>query len=217
MASEPIRLFCGYDPREAIGWHAFAQSVIDSREQVAITTLQGEQRDGTNAFTYSRFLVPYLCGFDGWAIFADGSDMLLRGTLSELWEMRVPHMAVQVVQHDYKTRHPLKYVGTPMEAANSDYPRKNWSSLILWNCASFLNRILTPEFVAAAPGSYLHRFTWLTDDRIGPLPMEWNWLADEYGPNERAKLIHWTAGMPGFEHYSNAPHAQEWRLAAKWH
>ena len=211
---DTIRLYVGYDPREAVGWHTFAQSVIDSREQVSITTLQGEQRDGTNAFTYERFKIPFYCGFEGWAIWADGSDMLLRGKLSELWAMRNPHMAVQVVQHDYETKHPRKYVGTPMEAANGSYPRKNWSSVVIFNCGSFLNRHLTPELVNTAPGSYLHRFEWLAEDRIGALPLEWNWL-DEYGPNDQAKLYHWTTGIPHFEHYRNAPHADEWRKSSQ--
>lgn len=205
-----IQLFTGYDPRESIGWHVFAQSVIDRKELVSITALQGQQRDGTNAFTYERFLVPYYCGFSGWAIFADGSDMLLRSDLSELWAMRDPFKAVQVVRHDYKTKHPRKYVGTEMEAHNGDYPRKNWSSLILWNCGHFHNRCLTPDFVAEKAGSFLHRFDWLLDDRIGPLPKEWNWLADEYGGNEQAKLLHYTAGIPGFETYKAAPMAEEW-------
>lgn len=209
-----IQIFNGYDKREAVGWHAFAQSVIDTGEQVALIPLHGEQRDGSTTFTYDRFLVPYYCGFTGWAIYADGADMLLRAPISELLAMRDERMAVHVVQHDYRSKHERKYIGTDMESANADYPRKNWSSLILWNCASFLNRRLTPEFVASAPGSYLHRFSWLTDDRIGALPIEWNWL-DEYGPNDQAKLYHWTTGMPGFPHYADAPHADEWRAKAR--
>jgi hypothetical protein len=210
-----IQLFTGYDPREAIGWHVFAQSVIDRRELVSITALQGDQRDGTNAFTYERFLVPYYMGFQGWAIFADGCDMLLRSDLSELWARRDPYRAVQVVKHDYKTKHPRKYVGTEMEAHNGDYPRKNWSSLILWNCGHFHNRCLTPDYVKNNVGSFLHRFEWLEDDRIGELPTDWNWLADEYGANDAARINHWTAGIPGFETYKAAPMAEEWHAARR--
>lgn len=208
----PIPLFTGYDPREAIGWHVFAQSVINRKELVSLIPLQGQQRDGTNAFTYERFLVPYYCGFQGWAIFADGADMLLRADLSELWALKDKdtYNAVRVVKHDYQTRHPRKYVGTEMEAHNGDYPRKNWSSLILWNCGHFRNRCLTPDFVASKAGSFLHRFEWLDDDRIGELPKEWNWLADEYGGNQLSKINHWTAGIPGFEQYKFAPMADEW-------
>lgn len=201
-----IRLFTGYDRREVIGWQVFCDSLIaHASEPVSITPLQGEQKDGTNAFTYSRFLVPKLCEYQGWAIFADGCDMLMRSDIAELWDLRDDRYAVQVVKHDYKTRHPRKYIGTEMESDNEDYPRKNWSSLILWNCAR--NAHLDPE----GPASYLHRFQWLEDAEIGELPIEWNWLADEYGSNDDAKLIHWTAGIPGFPHYSSAPHSDEWR------
>lgn len=211
-----IRLFTGFDPREAVGWHAFCQSVIErSSEAVSITALHGEQRDGSNAFTYSRFLVPHLCHFNGMAIFADGADMLLRGDLAELWEMRDPWRAVQVVQHAYQTKHARKYVGTELEAANEDYPRKNWSSLVIWNCAHFANRRLTPEYVSEQSGEFLHRFEWIKDEWIGDLPMSWNWLADEYGESEEAKLLHWTAGIPGFYHYRDAPHAPEWQDAVR--
>lgn len=208
-----IRLFTGYDRREAIGWHVFCDSLMaHASEPVAIIPLQGQQKDGTNAFTYSRFLVPKLCEYHGWAIFADGCDMLLRVDIADLWAMRDDRYAVQVVKHDYRTRHPRKYVGTDMEAGNQDYPRKNWSSLILWNCAR--NTHLDPEGSA----SYLHRFQWLEDAEIGELPIEWNWLTDEYDANDDAKLVHWTAGIPGFPYYSSAPHSDEWRLtqAAKF-
>jgi hypothetical protein len=113
---------------------------------------------------------------------------------------------VQVVKHDYKTRMPVKYLGSP----NEDYPRKNWSSVILWNCSSFPNRKLTPEFVQRSTGSELHRFSWLDDQRIGELPPEWNWLPDEYGPNPDAKLLHYTLGAPCFHEFADTPMGNEW-------
>lgn len=214
-----IRIFTGWDARESRGWHVFAQSVARrSSEPVALTPLvMDAQRDGTNAFTYSRFLVPYLCGFKGFAIFADAVDMLAVGDIAELWAMRSGWHAAQVVKHDYKTKHARKYVGTEMECANEDYPRKNWSSLIIWNCSHYMNRELTPWYIDEQPGSTLHRFQWRTsagislpDDRVGELPIEWNWLADEYGANTAAKLLHWTAGIPAIEAYKSSPHAQMW-------
>ena len=211
-----IRLCMGWDDRESIGAHAFVESVREHcTEAVAITPLTGQQRDGSNAFTYVRFLVPAMCKYDGWAIYADGSDMLLRADLAELWWMRDERYAVQVVKHDYRTRHPRKYVGTEMESANADYPRKNWSSLILWNAGHVANRCLTAEFVDGQSGAFLHRFGWLEDSQIGELPVDWNWLADEYGENRQAKLCHWTTGQPGFYHYRNAPHADEWKAAVR--
>lgn len=207
-----IQLFTGYDPREAIGWHAFAQSVIArTSEPVNICALTDKiDRDGSNAFTYSRFLVPYICGYQGFAIFVDGSDMIAQADLTELWEMRNGWHAVQVVKHDYKTRNARKYVGTEMECDNRDYPRKNWSSVIIWNCSHYRNRMLTPQYVAKQSGEFLHGFQWLHDDRIGEIPVEWNWLCDEYGVNTSAKLLHWTAGIPMIPSCNDSPHASDW-------
>lgn len=207
-----LRVFCGWDARESAGWHVFAQSVIENASvPVALIPIGSkDHRDGTNAFTYSRFLVPYLCGFKGRAVFVDGADMLVRGDIAELFGLWDFRSAVMVVKHEYTTEHHRKYVGTSMECANENYPRKNWSSVILWDCENALNRTLTPEQVSTASGAYLHRFNWLPDDRIGGLPASWNWLADEYGENKEAKLLHWTAGIPGFKAYRNAPHADEW-------
>ena len=215
-----IRLFAGFDEREAVGFHAFVASVLaNTTVPVAITPLHANmlrglydcgQRDGTNAFIYLRFLVPYLCEFRGSALFVDGADMVCPGDLAELWALRNPHLAVQCVQHDYRTKHPRKYVGTAMEADNADYPRKNWSSVMLINCAHYAWRDLTPAKVAEMSGSELHRLAFIPERYVGALPAEWNWLADEYGPNPAAKLLHWTAGTPAWPAYANAPHADEW-------
>jgi lipopolysaccharide biosynthesis glycosyltransferase len=167
------------------------------------------QQDGTNAFIYSRYLVPYLQGYKGWAIFADG-DMILREDLKELWDLRDESKAVQVVKHNYKTSHPRKYTGSPIENDNVDYDRKNWSSVMLINCGHPSNRVLTKELVAEAGGAFLHRFQWLTENEIGELPMEWNHLVREYAPNRDAKLAHFTLGAPGFNAYSRDEHAWEW-------
>jgi hypothetical protein len=206
-----LRIFTGWDAREAVGWHAFAQSVIEkSSVPVALTPVSGPQRDGTNAFTYSRFLVPYHCNFQGMALFVDGADMMCRSDPAELLDVRDKESALFVVKHNYETKHARKYVGTPMEAPNEDYPRKNWSSVILWDCGHPLNRCLTPEYVENQTGAHLHRFAWLPDKRIGELQREWNWL-DEYGENPSAKMVHWTCGQPGFYAYRDAPHSHEWR------
>lgn len=171
------------------------------------------ERAGTNAFTYARYLVPYLCDWQGKAIFADGCDMLPRVDLCELVGLLPLGSPLAVVQHDYNTRHPRKYVGTELESQNVDYPRKNQSSLMVWDCAHYAHRKLTPEHVNKAEG--LHQFSWLDPESITALPKEWNWLCDEYGPSHKAKLLHWTAGIPAFAHYRQAPHAEEWRSALK--
>ena len=218
-----IPLYAGFDRREEVGFHTFTSSVIaHSSYPVAITPLNlptfkwwypVSQRDGSNHFIYTRFLIPFLQGFKGWAIFADGADMVVKADLSELWALRDPDMAVQVVQHDYQTRHPRKYLGTSMETANEDYPRKNWSSLMLINAGHAGWRSMTPERVSQMSGRELHTFSFLPQDRIGALPAEWNWLADEYGENPQAKLLHYTAGIPAWKAYEHTPHADDWRAA----
>jgi lipopolysaccharide biosynthesis glycosyltransferase len=209
-----IPVFIGYDPREAIAFHVCANSIIRHSSQpvqiipVALNLFKEyteTHTDGSNHFIYTRFLVPYLMRWAGHAIFIDG-DMIVRGDISELWDLRDPSKDVQVVKHDYKTKMKEKYLG----AKNEDYPRKNWSSVILWNCNSFPNRRLTPDFVQHATGSELHRFSWLDDARIGELPLEWNWLPDEYGANLDAKLLHYTLGTPCFHEFADTPQGNEW-------
>jgi lipopolysaccharide biosynthesis glycosyltransferase len=211
---KPIPVFVGYDPREAVAYHVCVNSIIRHASQpVCIIPLalnlfndyKETHTDGSNQFIYSRFLVPHLMDYTGWAIFIDG-DMIVRSDIVELWNLQNSYRDVMVVKHDYKTRMPVKYLG----ARNEDYPRKNWSSVILWNCNSFPNRQLTPEFIQQATGSFLHRFSWLDDARIGELPREWNWLPDEYGANPNAKLLHYTLGAPCFEEFADTPQAEEW-------
>lgn len=209
-----IPVFIGYDPREAIAFHVCANSIIrNSSRPVSIIPValnlfkdySETHTDGSNHFIYTRFLVPYLMSWTGSAIFIDG-DMIVRGDIAELWDLRNMGKDVMVVKHDYKTKMKTKYLGSK----NEDYPRKNWSSVILWNCSTFPNRKLTPEFVQSQPGSFLHRFSWLDDERIGELPIEWNWLPDEFGPNPDAKLLHYTLGTPSFHEFANTPQAEEW-------
>lgn len=223
--SHAIPLYAGYDGREAAGYHTFVQSVLDKASiPVAFHPLHPQmladfdgQRDGSNAFIYSRFLVPYLQNFQGWAIFADGSDMVAVEDIAKLWALRdefVFDKAVAVVKHEYISKHPRKYIGTEMEADNASYARKNWSSLILWNCWHSANRILTPEFVAESPGSLLHRFGWLKDSQIGELPPEWNALSGEQD-TAAASLVHYTLGIPGIAHYQHCDAAEHWHRARK--
>ena len=211
---KPIPIFIGYDPREAVAYHTCVNSIIrQASRPVAIIPLalnlfedyQETHTDGSNHFIYSRFLVPHLMRNQGWAIFIDG-DMILRDDIVKLWDLRNDCRDVMVVKHDYQTRQTEKYLG----AKNENYPRKNWSSVILWNCASYPNRKLTPEFIEGASGAELHRFTWIDDDRIGELPPEWNWLPDEYGPNPDAKLLHYTLGTPCFHEFATTPQSDEW-------
>lgn len=220
-----IPIYVGYDPRESAAYHVFCQSVIE-RASVPVSFIPlhkgllggfDGQKDGSNAFIYSRFLVPYLQNYQGWALFVDG-DMTCLGDIADLWghrEMNAFDKAVCVVKHDYQTAHPRKYIGTPMESDNQDYPRKNWSSVVLWNCGHYRNRILNPQTVAERPGSELHRFRWLTDAQVGELPREWNVLVGEEAMPENPKLLHHTLGIPGIPHYSDWDGAEAWYRSAK--
>lgn len=209
-----IPIFIGYDPREAVAYHVCANSIIRNSTQpvsfnpLALNILKDykeQHNDGSNHFIYSRFLVPNLMNYNGWAIFMDG-DMLLRDDINKLWELRDDSKAVMVVQHDYQTKMTTKYLG----AKNENYPRKNWSSVILWNCGHPKNKQITPEFIQTATGAQLHRFTWLDDTDIGALPKEWNWLPDEFGANADAKLLHYTLGTPSFHEFATTPMGDEW-------
>lgn len=210
-----IPIYIGYDPREPVAFHACVSSIIrHTSEPVSITPLYlpmlkgytESHTDGSNQFIYSRFLVPRMQDFSGHAIYLDG-DMIVNGDIAELWEMRDPYMGVQVVKHDYQTKQTRKYLGN----TNENYPRKNWSSVILWNCSFFPNRKLTPEYVQEATGAHLHRFEWLDNDRIGELPKVWNWLVGEYPETDNAKLLHYTLGTPCFSEYEACDNSKEWR------
>lgn len=175
---EKINVVVGFDQREAVAYHTFCQSVLERSTlpvqflPLAENTLsfyKETHTDGSNRFIYSRFLTPFLMDYQGWALFADG-DMICRADIAELWRLRDPSKAVQVVQHDYQTKAQRKYLGNK----NENYPRKNWSSVILWNCAHPAHQRLTPEFVMGQTGAFLHRFSWLKDEDIGALAPEWN-------------------------------------------
>lgn len=209
-----IPIFIGYDTRETIAYHVCANSII-RHASVPISTAPlsldlltdyvETHLDGSNQFVYSRFLVPYLMNYQGWAIFVDG-DMVVVDDIVNLWNLKDESKAVMVVKHNYKTRATTKY----FKATNEDYPRKNWSSVVLWNCDHSAHKLLSPEFVQNSTGQYLHRFSWLNDSDIGELPIEWNWLVDEYGVNTDAKLIHYTLGTPCFNEFKNTTMSNLW-------
>lgn len=213
-------VFFGHDDRTPVGSSAFVQSIIrHARYPVAICPITRamwpDMVEGTNSFTARRFLVPFAMRFNGWAAFVDGSDMICRADISDIFQHRNYNAAVQVVKHDYKTRHHRKYVGTEMEADNVDYIRKQWASVMLINCTHFIWRRFTPEYIKDTPLIDLLQLRCIPDDRIGSLPTEWNWLADEHGQNDDAKIVHYTAGIPAMHHYRDSPMADDWFSCAE--
>lgn len=208
-----IPIFVGYDPREIAALHVFCHSILEkAREEVAFFPITGKVQggDATNLFSHERWGIPGRMNYRGWAVYAE-CDMLCRAPIDELWDLRESAYDVLVAKHDYKTKHPIKYWGQK----NRDYPRKNWSSLMLINCAGAVwQRIpwIHPEI------GDLHRFSatvgakaLFAQDRVGELDLAWNWLVGEYDFNPAAKLVHFTIGGPYFDAYRNCDYAEEWR------
>lgn len=213
-----LPVFIGHEDRVAVGTHVFVQSVLDTaRTPVEITPLTRlatpGHTEGTNAFTARRFLVPHLMGRRGWALFCDGADMLMRADVNEVLDHASHRHAVMVAKHSYRTKHPRKYVGTAMEADNVDYPCKQWASVMLFNCRHPVWVDINPELIKRTPLLDLLQFRFMPEELIGELPLTWNWLVDEHGENQQAKIIHFTAGVPAIPAHANAPMADEWFAA----
>lgn len=155
-------------------------------------------------FAISRFLVPFLAK-EGWALFLD-CDILAQANFANVFEAADRRYAVQCVKHDYRPTASVKMDGQAQVA----YPRKNWSSFLLFNCSHPANKRLTLDMVNNLPGRDLHRFCWLEDDEIGELPQEWNFLVGHTDPAIIPKAVHHTEGVPLLPGYENVPYAEEW-------
>ena len=157
-------------------------------------------------FSFSRFLTPYLCDFEGWAIFMD-CDMLVLDDIAKLWALRDDKYAVMCVKHEHEPKEEKKFLGT----IQTRYEKKNWSSVMLFNCAKCT--ALTVDYVNTASGLDLHRFNWLgSDDLIGEIPHQWNLLVgyDEALPVSDVCNLHYTIGGPYFNEYKDTDYAAEW-------
>lgn len=211
-----FQIYIGYDPKEAIAFHTLAHS-IQRRSSIPLTIapLMQSQLKGIYArargptesteFSLTRFLVPALSAYRGWSLFMD-CDMLCRVDIAELVAIAQGRddKAVLLCKHDYTPGPSRKF----LNQVQSVYPRKNWSSVMLFNnarCAA-----LTPQYVNTATGLDLQRFAWLDDSAIGELPLEWNWLVGEYKHSPDAKIVHFTIGGPYFEDYRGCDYAEEW-------
>jgi lipopolysaccharide biosynthesis glycosyltransferase len=213
--SDVTHVVVGYDPREALAFHVCCDSIIrNATGPVSITPLalntlrplyDEKHDDGSNAFIYSRFLTPYLMRYTGEAVFVDG-DMVVRGDITQLPKYLGTYDAIAVVPHEYRTKHPVKY----LNQRNDDYPKKNWSSVMVFRCSHFHCRKLTPEKVEKSTGAYLHRMGWT--DRIGFLPEEWNRLVLEQSVKGNEQLLHYTIGTPCWKEYAEND-AKEWHHA----
>jgi hypothetical protein len=209
----PLRIFIGFDSREPVAYHVLSHSILKRASRpvsitpLARTMLQFHTRalgNESTEFSFTRFLVPYLSGYEGYSIYMD-CDMLVRMDIHQvLDELTNADKAVWACQHDYVPKTEKKFLGQ----VQTQYPRKNWSSFLVFNndaCS-----VLTPEYVNTSSGMELHRFLWTEDEKIGALPLDYNWLVGEYDKNPAAKILHYTLGGPYFSEYEDCDHADLW-------
>ena len=215
-----MKVFVGYDTREDIAYQVCKHSIETKSTLADVRPLkQQELRDAgwytrpvdklaSTEFTFTRFLIPELTNFEGWALFMD-CDMILTTDIKELFDQADPKYAVMCVQHDYTPKEGVKMDGQKQTI----YPRKNWSSVMLFNCGHPSNATLTMDLVnnPEINGAYLHRFSWLKDEEIGELDHTWNYLVGVYNDIDVPKLIHYTEGGPWFENYRDCEFHELWK------
>jgi hypothetical protein len=224
-------IFIGYEPRESEAFAVCRHSLRRYAPDIPIHAIELEEvreagmywrpmsrRDGrlwddisdapcATEFAISRFLTPHMADTE-WALFMD-SDVMSRSSVHELFGLADPQYAVMCVKHHHEPPPGLKMDGQ----LQTRYRRKNWSSVCLWNTRHPSNRKLTIEMINEVPGRDLHAFEWLRDEEIGGLPLEWNYLVGHtrLKPEEIAKLVHFTDGIPSMAGYEDVQYAGEWR------
>ena len=210
-----INVFIGYDSKEKVAYNVLSHSIIqNSTKPVSITPIalnnlkddfvRERNNISSTEFSFSRFMIPHLMNYQGWALFMD-CDMLMFEDIAELWRLRDDRYAIQVCKHDYTPKTDTKFLGQ----VQTKYEKKNWSSFMLMNCKKCTT--LTPDYVNKASGLELHQYKWLeSEDLIGEIPLEWNWLVGEYEHNEDVKNVHYTEGGPWFKEYKDCDYSQDW-------
>lgn len=210
-----IKVFIGYDPKEVAAFNVLSHSIHEHASlPVSITPIMLSQLKSiykrernplqSTEFSFSRFLTPYLSAYDGWSIFMD-CDMLMTEDIVNLWNMRDDRYAVMCVKHDHQPKEDIKF----LNAVQTKYQKKNWSSVMMFNNKRC--KALTPDYVNTATGLELHQFKWLDNDAlIGEIPARWNHLVGYSETNPDAALIHFTSGGPYFNEYAKCEHAQAW-------
>ncbi|KAL6539149.1 hypothetical protein OROGR_011798 [Orobanche gracilis] len=219
----PFKIFIGYDPREDLAYEVCRYSLL-KRSSIPIEIIPIKQQElreigvywrergrlESTEFSFSRFLTPFLANYQGWAMFVD-CDFLYLNDIKELVDLIDEKYAVMCVQHDYTPKETTKMDG----AVQTVYHRKNWSSMVLYNCGHLKNRALTPEIVNKESGAFLHRFQWLDDSEIGEIPFVWNFLVGhnkvvEGDKNTYPRAIHYTSGGPWFEQWKDCEFGGLW-------
>lgn len=217
---QTVKIFVGYDSREDIAWqvcrhslqrHSSAGLTVipirqDTVRELGLYTRPYDVGSSTE-FSLTRFLTPYLAAQGGWVVFCD-CDFLFTTDIKQVFDGLDPSKALYCVQHDYTPAHDVKMDGK----RQTTYPRKNWSSFMVFNCDHPDVKALTPAVVNSASPAYLHRFEWIKDDNdIGALALDWNFLQGEYPKPERTpRVIHYTNGGPWFEEWRRVDYADLW-------
>jgi hypothetical protein len=220
-----MKVFIGWDSREDIAYQVCRESLArNSSEWLDIKPIkQHEMRErglywrehdplSSTEFSFTRFLVPYLAGYEGWALFMD-CDFLWRGDVAGIMDYADPKVPVMVVQHRYEPKETTKMDG----AVQHQYPRKNWSSLMLINCGHrSVKDCLKIEDVNNQTGMYLHQLLW-AGTHIGALPIAYNYLEGWHTKNDcpNPVAVHFTRGGPWFKDWGNVEYADEWLAVAK--
>lgn len=213
MKKEKFNIFVGYDSNQKLAYDVCVKS-LSKYDNVNIFPLkQNELRQkfiynrpvdelASTEFSLTRFLVPYLSNYQGWSLFCD-SDFLFLENVEELFNYRDDNKSVLVVKHNYVPKSKIKMTNK----LQYNYPRKNWSSLMLFNNSKCIN--LTTDVVNTSEPSYLHQFKWLNDDDIGEIDKEWNYLVGYYN-DRKPKALHFTDGGPWHEGYENCQYNELW-------
>ena len=216
-----INFFIGYDAKEDIAYRVCKYSLLKrSSTNIKVTSLKLDELISKNLytrmvdplastqFTYSRFLVPKLMNYNGWAVFCD-CDFIFLDDVANLTKNLDKKKAVYCVQHDYTPKEKHKMDGQKQTI----YPRKNWSSFIVFNCSHPSTKKLTVENVNSETGAYLHQFKWCKDEEIGSLDERWNWLEGWTSNHNDLKpfAVHYTRGGPWFPEWQDVEFANEWQ------
>jgi lipopolysaccharide biosynthesis glycosyltransferase len=211
------KVFMGYTSYQKVVYDVAKFSIERHSEDVEVRPIvqsalrelgiytRPKDENGATEFSITRFLTPWLAGYQDWVLFCD-NDMLCVDDINKLFDLRDESKAVMCVKHRYQVKEGIKLDGQKQLA----YPRKNWSSVVLFNAGHPSNRVLTPELINSVAPLYLHRFQWLKDEEIGEIPHEWNWLVGVYNDHHKAKMVHFTDGGPYFKNYQDAPLAHWW-------
>lgn len=212
-----IKIFIGFDHKEIVAYNVLQHSInVRATSPISITPININHikniftREKNNLqsteFSFSRFLVPYLCNYEGWAIFMD-CDMMVIDDIKNLWDLRDDKYAVMCVKHEHKPKEDIKF----LNQVQTQYEKKNWSSVMLLNCAKC--KSLTLDYVNNASGLELHRFKWLqSEELIGEISQKWNHLVDYNDKREISEIsnLHWTEGGPYFKNYKNCGYNEIW-------